>query len=43
MLIEKEMSVQEICYETGFSNLSHFNRTFKKVTGKTPSRYFLEQ
>jgi AraC-like DNA-binding protein len=39
MLIEKEKNVQEICYEVGFSNLSHFNRTFKKVTGKTPKAY----
>ncbi len=40
MLIEKEKSIQEICFETGFANLSHFNRTFKKITGKTPTRYF---
>jgi AraC-like DNA-binding protein len=39
MLIEKEKNIQEICYDTGFANLSHFNRTFKKVTGKTPSSY----
>jgi AraC-like DNA-binding protein len=39
MLIENQKSIQEIGYETGFNNLSHFNRTFKKVTHKTPSRY----
>jgi len=39
MLIEKEKNIQEIGYEVGFSNLSHFNRTFKKVTGKTPKGY----
>ncbi len=39
MLIEKEKTIQEICYEVGFSNLSHFNRTFKKVTKKTPKAY----
>lgn len=39
MLIEKEKTIQEICYEVGFSNLSHFNRTFKKVTHKTPTTY----
>jgi AraC-like DNA-binding protein len=39
MLIEKRKSVQEICYDSGFANLSHFNRTFKKVTGKTPKGY----
>jgi len=39
MLIEKEKNIQEICYEVGFSNLSHFNRTFKKITHKTPKGY----
>ncbi len=39
MLIGKRKSIQEICYDAGFANLSHFNRTFKKVTGKTPKGY----
>jgi AraC-like DNA-binding protein len=39
MLIEKRKSIQEVCYDSGFANLSHFNRTFKKVTKKTPSSY----
>ncbi len=39
LLINKDLSVQDVCYESGFSNLSNFNRIFKKVTGKTPSRY----
>jgi AraC-like DNA-binding protein len=39
LLISKEQAVQDICFQTGFSNLSNFNRIFKKVTGKTPSQY----
>ncbi len=39
MLIANEHSIQDICFQTGFSNLSNFNRIFKKVTGKTPSQY----
>lgn len=39
MLIGKRKSIQEICFDSGFMNLSHFNRTFKKVTGKTPKGY----
>jgi AraC-like DNA-binding protein len=39
LLIEKELSIEQVCYQAGFSNLSNFNRTFKKVTGKTPSNY----
>lgn len=39
MMINKELSIQDVCYKCGFSNLSNFNRAFKKITGKTPSRY----
>lgn len=34
-----DCSLTEIAYLTGFSDQSHFNRIFKKQTGKTPS-YF---
>lgn len=39
LLLEKDMSVNEVCYETGFNNLSNFNRYFKKITDKTPTGY----
>ncbi|MFY0654080.1 MAG: helix-turn-helix domain-containing protein [Cyclobacteriaceae bacterium] len=39
MLLNKDMSIVDICYKSGFSNLSHFNRKFKKQTGYTPSKY----
>jgi len=39
MLIEGKQTIQAICYDCGFQNLSHFNRTFKRVTGKTPKAY----
>lgn len=39
LLIDKDLSVQDVCYRSGFSNLSNFNRFFKKVTKKTPSVY----
>lgn len=32
-------SLSEIAYLTGFSDQSHFNRIFKKYTGKNPSEY----
>src|SRR5258708_4799892 len=32
-------SLTEIAYLTGFSDQSHFNRIFKKHTGKTPSAF----
>ncbi|MBI3511155.1 MAG: helix-turn-helix transcriptional regulator [Bacteroidetes bacterium] len=31
--------VAEIAYACGFGNVSHFNRVFRKVTGKTPREY----
>jgi len=39
LLQTKEANVQVVCYEVGFNNLSHFNRIFKSVTGKTPKNY----
>lgn len=32
-------SLTDIGYLTGFSDQSHFNRTFKKQTGQNPSAY----
>ena len=39
LLIEKKMSVSQICFECGFNNLANFNRAFKKISGYTPSSY----
>ncbi|HEX8039040.1 MAG TPA: helix-turn-helix domain-containing protein, partial [Chryseosolibacter sp.] len=39
LLNESNYSLGEIAYLTGFSDQSHFNRIFKKFTGKTPSAY----
>ncbi len=35
-LIQKDISIQQVCYQTGFSNISNFNRIFKRITHKTP-------
>jgi AraC-like DNA-binding protein/mannose-6-phosphate isomerase-like protein (cupin superfamily) len=42
LIIEGKLSVSQISYESGFNNLSNFNRTFKKHTGYTPTNYFGE-
>jgi AraC-like DNA-binding protein len=39
LLIENQNSVSQICYASGFNNLSNFNRQFKVITGKTPLQY----
>lgn len=31
--------ISEICFESGFGNISYFNKTFKKVVGESPVRY----
>lgn len=39
MLIETSHSISEICYMCGYTNLSNFNRMFRKVKDQTPSEY----
>lgn len=39
LLITGKSSVEQVCYQAGFNNLSNFNRMFKRITGKTPSHY----
>ena len=39
LLMDQDLSVMEICLDSGFNNLSHFNKLFKKNTGVTPSEY----
>ncbi len=38
-LLTEEMPIVDVCYESGFNNISHFNKTFKIITGKSPSEY----
>jgi AraC-like DNA-binding protein len=33
------LRISEVAFEIGFQSLSQFNRTFKKVTGRSPSDY----
>ena len=39
LLIDKDLSIQDVCYQAGFTNLSNFNREFKKITGMSPSAF----
>jgi AraC-like DNA-binding protein len=38
-LMQSEKNVTEICYETGFNNLSNFNRHFRRLKGKSPTEF----
>lgn len=39
LLLETDLNISQVCYESGFNNLSNFNRYFKKFTHKTPTQY----
>lgn len=39
LLINGEQSVNQICYDVGFSSLTNFNRNFRNFKGVSPSNY----
>jgi AraC-like DNA-binding protein len=39
LLRSSQLSMAEICFESGFGNLSHFNKQFKQYMNETPLQY----
>lgn len=39
VIANSNQSVTQIAYETGFEDVSHFSRVFKKIIGKNPTEY----
>ena len=39
LLTKTEMRIYEVCEHTGYSNIEHFSRTFKKLVGVSPIQY----
>ncbi|MBX2875632.1 MAG: helix-turn-helix domain-containing protein [Saprospiraceae bacterium] len=39
MLLRTNLSITQICYETGFSSPSHFSRVFHQAYGHTPLKF----
>jgi AraC-like DNA-binding protein/ligand-binding sensor protein len=39
LLLNPNRRVSEIAYDVGFQSLTHFNRVFRKIVGRSPSSY----
>jgi AraC-like DNA-binding protein len=39
LLMESNYSITQTCFESGFNNISNFNRHFKKIKGITPKEF----
>ncbi|TVP51550.1 MAG: AraC family transcriptional regulator [Mongoliibacter sp.] len=42
LLLEERLNISEVGYESGFNNLSNFNRQFKGMMGISPSQFLLK-
>ena len=39
LLNESQLSITDVCFESGFNNFSHFNKSFQQFVGKSASQY----
>lgn len=39
LLIENNLCIKQLCYESGFNNFASFHKYFKTITGKSPLNY----
>jgi AraC-like DNA-binding protein len=39
LLMNMDLNIVDVCLDSGFNNLSHFNKQFRKTTGVTPTEY----
>lgn len=39
LLMDPDLNINEVCFDSGFNNLSHFNKQFRKVKGLPPTQY----
>lgn len=39
LLIENDFNIAEVAYESGYENISHFNKQFKKIINLTPKEF----
>ena len=38
-LLDSDKSILDVCYDSGFASVSHFNETFRKIKGLSPRKY----
>ena len=39
LLIDNQLNVKQVCFESGFNNFASFHKCFKHITGKSPLVY----
>lgn len=39
LLQNRELTIADVCFQSGYQNMTHFNNYFKKIVKKTPSQY----
>lgn len=39
LLMEQKSNISLVCYESGFNNISNFNRQFKSIMGMSPTQF----
>jgi AraC-like DNA-binding protein len=39
LLIDTELSITEVCLQSGYTTIPHFNKQFKRITGLSPSGF----
>jgi len=39
LLQKKDLSIAQVCYESGFQSITNFNKFFKRINGKSPTAY----
>lgn len=39
LLADRHSRISEVAYAVGFNDLSHFDKTFRKMVGRSPTEY----
>jgi len=39
LILENKFTISQVCNQSGFNNITYFNRKFKEINQKTPNEY----